>query len=89
MIVAMFAEGSVAALVPDGDAFAGDNFADAAQFKPGESMLPGIEQFHGITAGNREKQFKIFAVGERMLKRFIWSGGCLSRRTADWNIGFE
>ena len=39
-------------------------------------LLPGVQQFHRVAAGDREQQFKILAIGERGGERRLVCRAC-------------
>src|SRR5579862_4585268 len=65
MFVAMGGQRADAFFGADGDAFARGDFADASELEFGKFLFPGVEQRHGVAAGNGEQQFKVLAVGQR------------------------
>src|SRR5579872_2226536 len=64
MYVAMGRKRTRAGFVADGKTLALRDLANAGQFGLGKLLFPGVQQRHGIAAGNGEEQFKIFAISQ-------------------------
>src|ERR1700722_562145 len=65
MFVAMGGQRKDAFRRADGDTFVGNDLSDARELKFRKFLFPGIEQRHGVAAGDGEQKFEILAIGQR------------------------
>src|SRR4030095_9272478 len=92
MKIAMSSEGTDASLVPQAKAGLGKDFPNAREREFGELLFPGVEQRHGVAAGDHEEQFEILAVGQRGQQGWLgrdFSAGLEACCSADRNGGRE
>ncbi len=96
MFIALGREFMRPGLVPEQNALAGHDFADAAQLQARKFFPPGIQQPDRVPAGHREQQFKVLTVGQRSQRRrlgarfvstWLTPPGCLARSLAARETG--